>query len=45
MTSPPTQLLVDIEYTNIHDTDACLVWVPDLNQFKPDLHDIVTDDI
>ena len=44
MTYPPTLLSVDIEYTNIHDTDACLVWVPELNSFKSDMHDIVTDE-
>ena len=30
MTSPSTLLTVDIEYTNIHNTDECLVWVPEL---------------
>jgi hypothetical protein len=44
MTSPPTHLMVDMEYTNIHDTDACLVWVPDLNQFESDLHNTITDE-
>jgi hypothetical protein len=44
LTSPPTMLRVDREYTNFHDCDACLVWVPELNSFTSDLHDVVVDD-
>jgi hypothetical protein len=43
---PPsdTQLIVDREYTNINDKDACLIWVPELTTFDPNLHDMVTDE-
>lgn len=34
-TSPPTRLLVDREYSNIKDVNACLVWLPPLNKFPP----------
>jgi hypothetical protein len=43
MTQPKTLLSVDREYTNIHDLDACLVWIPPLTQFNTQLHDMVTD--
>ena len=33
-----------IEYTNIHDTDACLGWIPELGSFKPEIHDVMTDE-
>ncbi|XP_060569524.1 uncharacterized protein LOC132727941 [Ruditapes philippinarum] len=42
-TTPPTRLTVEPEYTNIHDTDACLVWLPPLESFQTLLHDSVTD--
>ena len=32
-------LHVDIEYTSIHNADECLVWVPELNTFKSDMHE------
>ena len=41
MTFPSTLLTVDIEYTNIHITDECLVWVPELNTLKSDMHDVL----
>lgn len=33
ITDPPTKLRVDREYTNIVDRDACLVWLPELEEF------------
>lgn len=39
----PTQLIVDREYTNISDVNACLVWVPPLESFPEDMHSMVTD--
>ena len=42
-TDPPTKLIVDREYTNISDKDACLVWLPELETFPRSLHDMVTD--
>lgn len=42
-TSPPTRLLVDREYSNIKDVNACLVWLPPLNKFPPHMHDNITD--
>ena len=44
ITTPPTRLQVEPEYTNIHDTDACLVWLPSLESFPESLHGTVTDD-
>lgn len=43
---PPldTQLIVDREYTNINDKDACLIWVPELTTFDSNLYDMVTDE-
>jgi len=32
-----------MEYTNIKYVNACLVWIPSLNQFKENLHSMVTD--
>jgi len=40
---PRTELIVDREYTNILDKDACLVWMPELSVFDKELHDMVTD--
>jgi len=34
---------VDKEYTNIIDRDACLVWLPELEEFDDKLHDMITD--
>jgi len=42
-TEPPTRLRVDREYTNIKDMNACLVWLPPLDQFKENMHSMVTD--
>ena len=33
VTDPPTLLKVDREYTNIHDRNACLVWIPEKDSF------------
>ena len=44
MTTPPTRLTVDREYTNVHDQDACLVWLPDIDCFHSSLHELVTDE-
>lgn len=43
---PPqeTHLIVDREYTNIADKDACLIWIPELSKFDKSLHDTVTDE-
>jgi len=43
ITDPPTKLRVDREYTNIVDRDACLVWLPELEEFDEELHDVITD--
>lgn len=32
-TFPKTNLMVDNGYLNISDKDACLVWIPELNNF------------
>ncbi|XP_053394429.1 uncharacterized protein LOC123524787 isoform X3 [Mercenaria mercenaria] len=37
-------LTVDREYGNIHDHDACLVWLPNLNCYPQDLHEMQTDE-
>ena len=42
-TNPPTRLVVEREYTNIHDVNASLVWIPELANFNQDLHDMYTD--
>ena len=31
------------EYTYIIDRDACLVWLPELEEFDDKLHDMITD--
>ena len=33
---------MDKEYTNIIDRDACLVWLPELEEFDEKLHDMIT---
>jgi len=43
ITDPPTKLRVDKEYTYIIDRDACLVWLPELEEFDDKLHDMITD--
>ena len=43
ITDPPTKLRVDKEYTYIIDRDACLVWLPKLEEFDDKLHDMITD--
>lgn len=43
-TSPPTRCLVDREYSNIKDENACLVWLPPLNKFTPDVHNNIKDE-
>jgi hypothetical protein len=37
-------MIVDGEYSNIKDVNACLVWIPALNTFPAIPHDNVTDD-
>ena len=44
ITSPPTQLIVDREYSKKKDPDACLVWLPPLETFPESVHDTVTDE-
>ena len=43
MTDPPSLLLVDREYTNVHDKSACLVWIPKLETFNENMHNMTTD--
>lgn len=43
LTDSPTRLPVDIEYTNITDQHASLVWIPELTYFPTDLHNVTTD--
>ena len=43
-TTPPTQLLVQPEYTNIHDECASLVWLPELDTFPDHMHSLITDE-
>lgn len=43
-TSPPTALIVEPEYTNIHDQNACLVWLPPIDKFPEELRGMTTDD-
>lgn len=38
------QLFIDREYTNVKDEYAWLVWLPQLESFPPDIHDMVTDE-
>jgi len=44
VTTPPTRLSVDREYTNIHDINAFFVWIPSIQHFHPSLHSILTDE-
>ncbi|KAH3703196.1 hypothetical protein DPMN_078227 [Dreissena polymorpha] len=37
-------LQVITKYSNIHDENCCLVWIPEMDNFDEDLHKIVTDD-
>lgn len=43
MIDPPVRLPVDIEYSNVKDPNACLVWIPKLEHFNKNMHDMVTD--
>ncbi len=43
VTTPATFLPVDLEYTNINDNDATLVWIPPLDSFSDDVHNLITD--
>lgn len=43
-TNPATRLTVDREYTNRHDEHACLVWLPALDTFSIDMHNMFTDE-
>lgn len=36
-------LTVDREYCNIHDKNACLVWLPGLEEYKSEFHQLETD--
>jgi len=42
---PPkdVSLQVDLEYTNVHDVNAALVWVPALNELPTELHNATSD--
>ncbi|KAH3851881.1 hypothetical protein DPMN_094368 [Dreissena polymorpha] len=42
---PPmhTELNVDLEYTNLHDENAALVWIPPIEDFPPEMRQNVTD--
>lgn len=42
-TDPHTMLPVDREYTNTHDPNACLIWIPPLDTFSREIHETVTD--
>ncbi|KAH3781060.1 hypothetical protein DPMN_158885 [Dreissena polymorpha] len=44
ITSPPSQLIVDRDYSNKKDPDACLVWLPTLETFLKSSHNTVTDE-
>lgn len=44
ITTPSTKLVVEPEYTNIHDLNACLVWLPPLANFPEDIHAMMTDE-
>jgi hypothetical protein len=39
-----TYFLIDREYTNLIDKNACLVWIPDISKFTLSLHDMYTDE-
>ena len=41
---PPinTVLKVDLEYTNVHDENAALVWIPPIEEFPSSMHGQVT---
>ena len=42
---PPDGVLlrIDLEYTNVHDENAALVWIPELRDIPQNMHSIVTD--
>ena len=42
-TNPATLLTIDREYTNKHDAHACIVWLPPLDSFPKEKHDMLTD--
>ena len=35
---------MDKEYSNIHDANSCLAWIPKLDHVDKDLNNMVTDD-
>jgi len=41
--SKNVSLQVDLEYTNVHDVNAALVWVPSLNELPTELHNATSD--
>ena len=41
---PPTQLIVDREYSNTKDPSACLVWLPPLETFPKTVYNTFTDE-
>lgn len=43
MTNPPTRLRVDLEYTNLRDENASLIWVPNIDTFDNEFHKLITD--
>lgn len=43
VTTPATLLPVNLEYTNITDKDATLVWIPPLESFSKDAQSLLTD--
>ena len=43
MTDPATRLVIDREYSNPRDPNACLVWVPPLSDMPKEVHNIYTD--
>lgn len=44
LTTLHTLLPIEPEYTNIHDICACLVWLPPLESFTDNTHEMVTDE-
>jgi len=44
MTDSSISLLVDREYTNLHDCMACLVWTRPLEDYLRTIHDMMTHD-
>ena len=42
--TPLTQLIVYIEYSNTKDPSACLVWFPSLKTFPKTVHNTFTDE-